>query len=152
VNSLELKVPPPVVTLLVALGMWAMARLLPGLLVPAWPNSAAAVVALVGAGIGVSGFIGFRRHGTTIDPLKPDKASALVTGGVYRYTRNPMYLGLTIGLLAWALRLGSVVAFLGPALFVPFITRFQIFPEERALRGLFGPAYTEYAARVRRWV
>jgi len=84
--------------------------------------------------------------------MKPEKASSLVTTGIYRFTRNPMYLGLLFVLFAWAVFLASVWALLGPVAFVFYIDRFQIAPEEAILAGMFGAAYTEYKARVRRWL
>lgn len=92
-----------------------------------------------------------RRH-TTINPLSPRKSTALVTGGVYRFTRNPMYLGMACLLTAWAVWLAALLAFAGPVLFVLYITRFQIRPEERVLTELFGLPYTDYTQRVRRWL
>jgi hypothetical protein len=100
---------------------------------------------------------GRRRHGiqrakTTINPFKPQNSTALVTSGVYRFTRNPMYLGLTLIVLGWATFLCSVWALAGPVLFVLYISRFQIEPEERILSAKFGAAYSDYVSRVRRWL
>lgn len=94
----------------------------------------------------------FLRAKTTVSPLRPDKASALVTGGLYGMSRNPMYLGLVILLLGWGLRLGDGFALLIPPLFLWAITVLQIKPEERALSAKFGAAYEAYRARVRRWI
>ena len=98
------------------------------------------------------GLLAFRASRTTINPLRPKRVSALVTVCVYRITRNPMYVGLCCILLAWAVHLAALPAFLGPPAFVLYVTRFQIVPEERALAELFGERYLEYAARVRRWL
>jgi protein-S-isoprenylcysteine O-methyltransferase Ste14 len=84
--------------------------------------------------------------------MKPETATALVCGGVYTVTRNPMYLGLLVLLIAWAVYLSSAWALLGPLAFAVYITRFQILPEERALGTLFGAEYAAYRARVRRWL
>lgn len=108
-------------------------------------------LAAVGAAFDVAGLVAFRRASTTINPLHPERASALVTGGVYRITRNPMYVGLAFALLAWAAYLGSPWALLGPVAFVGYITHFQIVPEERILRARFAQ-FDAYAARVRRWL
>jgi protein-S-isoprenylcysteine O-methyltransferase Ste14 len=153
VKFLELKIPPPAVALLVALAMWGLAPPLSLLAVQTQLRVALAVlVALLGFVVAFSGVVSFRRAKTTITPLKPETASALVTSGVYRYTRNPMYLGLTAVLLGWALFLASAWALLGPLLYVVYITRFQIIPEERALLSLFGRDFSEYQQRVRRWL
>lgn len=112
----------------------------------------AVALGLIGLALDMSGLVAFLRRHTTINPLRPAKTSALVTGGVYRFTRNPMYLGLACLLTAWALWLGAWQSFAGPLVFVAYITRFQIRPEERALSRLFGVAYSDYIARVRRWL
>jgi protein-S-isoprenylcysteine O-methyltransferase Ste14 len=94
----------------------------------------------------------FRRAGTTPDPVHVDRASTLVTTGVYAWTRNPMYVGLTLLLCAWACVLAAPWTAAGPPLFAAYITRFQILPEERALSERFGEAYAAYLRRVRRWI
>jgi len=109
-------------------------------------------MALTGIAIAIAGVVEFRRAQTTVNPLKPQATSRLVTSGIYRFTRNPMYLGFCMGLVASAVFLSSAWALLGPLAFVVYITRFQIAPEERALAGLFGDAFTDYQGRVRRWV
>jgi len=94
----------------------------------------------------------FGHAGTTVSPHQPEAASVLVTRGVYAWTRNPMYLGLTTALTGWAVSLGGLSAFTGPLLFAPLIVRVQILPEERALRARFGREYEDYCARVNRWL
>jgi protein-S-isoprenylcysteine O-methyltransferase Ste14 len=152
-DALELRVPPPVVGLLVAAAMWGLA---PWGLPMAWPPGlrmgAAVVLVALGLVLDMSGLVAFVRRHTTINPLRPANSSALVTGGVYRFTRNPMYLGMACLLSAWAVWLGSLAGFAGPLVFVLYITRFQIRPEERILGGLFGQAFTDYCERVRRWI
>ncbi|TNF62161.1 MAG: isoprenylcysteine carboxylmethyltransferase family protein [Burkholderiales bacterium] len=152
-GKLENLIPPPVVAALVAALMWWLSGL-----PPAWPWPAgertALVLALVALGLAfdLSGLLVFLRQRTTINPLRPHRASSLATAGVYRITRNPMYVGLCCLLLAWAVHLWSPWALAGPLLFVAYITRFQIVPEERALEALFGEQYRAYRARVRRWL
>lgn len=151
--SLELKIPPPVVGALVAAAMWSVASLGPRFTLLSVPrNVALAVLVVAGAAFDLLGLAAFRASRTTINPLKPERTSALVTGGVYRVTRNPMYVGLGLLLLAWALYLSALLPFAGPVIFVLYITRFQIQPEERVLRDMFGNEYAAYAARVRRWL
>ena len=84
--------------------------------------------------------------------MKPQAASSLVIVGVYKLTRNPMYLGLSLVLLGWAVFLWSAWALLGPIVFIAYISRFQIAPEERVLATLFGAEYSAYKAKVRRWL
>ena len=151
--TLELEIPPPVVGLLVAATMAGTAYAFLPIPIPATAKAAAAIViALIGAAIDLTGLIAFRRPRTTINPLKPQNSSSLVTGGIYRYTRNPMYLGMLAFLLAWSAYLAQPLALLGPLAFVLYINRFQIIPEERVLAGLFGEEFTAYTNRVRRWL
>jgi len=150
---LELKIPPPVVALAVGLLMWLAAQVTPSFAWPATARLAAAVVlAALGASFDIAGFVSFRRARTTINPLRPARASSLVVTGVYRYTRNPMYVGAALLLLAWAAFLANAAAFLLVPVFVLYLTRFQIIPEERALSGIFGAEYRAYCGRVRRWL
>lgn len=152
-RMLQLKVPPVVVTLLFAGWIWLAARTLPG---PscAGPTSTMLAAGLAGFGgaIAVSGVWQFRVARTTVHPLRPDAATALVTNGIYRFTRNPMYLGLLLALFGWALLLGQPAALLLAVAYVPVMNRLQIIPEEHALRARFGAAFHDYQARVRRWL
>lgn len=153
-HGLELRVPPLLAGLVIAAAMWAVASALPPLSpLPAPARLPTAIIlALAGAAICVSGVVSFRRAQTTVNPLKPETSTTLVSTGIYRITRNPMYLGMLAVLLAWAAYLPSAWALPGPAAFVLYMTRFQIIPEERALHSLFGPAFAEYTRRVRRWL
>jgi len=152
VNALELKVPPPLVALVTGLLMWLAAKLVPPLALPGVARIAVAVVfAGVGVGLAMSGVLTFRRAKTTVNPTTPAAASALVRTGVFRFTRNPMYLGLLLCLVAWAIILSSVLALLIAPLFVVYMNRFQIAPEERALAALFGDNFAAYKRDVRRW-
>jgi len=153
VNKLELKVPPPAVTLLVALAMWLAARGMDGLSF-AVPERRAVSMALVAFGIGLSaaGTWSFWRARTTVNPTRPEAASSLVATGIFRVTRNPMYLGLFLVLTGWAAHLANFAALAGPPLFALYITRFQILPEERVLASKFGPDFEAYRLRTRRWI
>lgn len=152
-KALELKVPPPIVALLVAAAMWGISRMGASSEIPdVVRHAVAAAIALAGGGISLAGIVSFLRAKTTVNPTKPENTSSLVTAGIYRATRNPMYLGLLLVLVAWAAFLSSAWALLGPVAFVLFINRFQIAPEERVMAAMFGANYAEYAARVRRWL
>ncbi len=152
-NALELKVPPPVVALVLALGMWVISRFTPTVDVGLLPRVVAGMVlAAIGGAFSAAGITAFRHAKTTLNPMKPEAASALVTGGVYRYTRNPMYVGLFFVTLGWAAALGAPWGLLGPVGFIAYIARFQIVPEERVLMSTFGQAYTSYLAQTRRWL
>ena len=100
----------------------------------------------------IAGVVSFRFAKTTVLPNKPEQASSLVTSGVYKFSRNPMYLGFAFILAGWGVWLGSMWAFLGVAGFIAYITLFQIIPEERALHQLFGEQFDDYKSRVKRWL
>jgi protein-S-isoprenylcysteine O-methyltransferase Ste14 len=152
VSSLELKIPPPLVGLLAATIAYLLAQALPTprLALP-WQH-VAGPLALLGACVSAAGFHAFWRARTTIDPLQPQRASTLVTTGIYAFSRNPMYLGLLITLVGWAMYLLSAAALIGPMFFAAYVHRFQVVPEERLLERGFGPAYARYRERVRRWL
>jgi protein-S-isoprenylcysteine O-methyltransferase Ste14 len=109
-------------------------------------------LALFSVVIALAGVVAFRVNKTTVNPLNPDAASTVVSNGIYRYSRNPMYLGFLLALAAWAIYLSNALAALFLPAFVAYMNRFQIKPEERTLLAKFGPAFSQYVAAVRRWV
>ncbi|MEO7648578.1 MAG: isoprenylcysteine carboxylmethyltransferase family protein [Gemmatimonadaceae bacterium] len=152
-RQLELRVPPAAVTLIAALLMWLGA----GTFSFGWsPTAARSIIALafalVGALIIGAGIFEFRRARTTVSPMRPEGASSLIVTGIYRVSRNPMYLGFAIVLCAWAIYLSNPLSLLGVVAFVAYMNRFQIIPEETALRALFGHDFERYATQVRRWL
>jgi len=133
--------------------MWAASRLAEPFQVSlAVRLSVALSLAAIGQCISVGGMVSFRRAKTTINPFNPTAASSLVTSGVYRFTRNPMYVGLVLTLFGWAVFLSSWPSLVLLPLFVLYLNRFQIKPEERVLSCLFGAEYVAYRERVRRWL
>jgi len=153
VKVLELKIPPVALVILLAACMWAVARISPNryFAVP-WAGWLAVVSAMVGVCIVILAVKEFKLAGTTVDPRLPARSVSLVVGGVYRRSRNPMYLGLLLVLCAWGLFLGSTPALLFVPAFVIYMNRFQIAPEERFMREKFGESYNKYRTEVRRWV
>ena len=146
-------IPPPILMVLAAILMWALDHWTPLVQWIGTPfNRFGGVVAAVGAAIAVAAFVRFRQVGTTVDPTDPSKASHLVTDGVFRISRNPMYLGLLLLLIGWAIWLGSPSPWLVPPLFVIVLTVVQIIPEERALHQRFGETYVSYQRSVSRWI
>ena len=151
--SLRVKVPPPAVALLFGLLMWLASSMVAPVAVSFAARVGVAVVLVsVGLTLGVAAMLSFLREKTTMNPTKPGAASSLVTGGVFRFTRDPMYLSLLLYLLAWTSYLSSWLALLFVPVFVLYINELQIKPEERALSELFGAEYASYKARVRRWL
>jgi protein-S-isoprenylcysteine O-methyltransferase Ste14 len=152
-SGLELKVPPVALGVIVAALMWCAASATPALdfrFSASFLSSAS--LALLGAVICLSGVVSFRRAKTTVNPMRPDSTSSLVVSGIYKYTRNPMYLGFLLLLLGWATFLSNLAPFALLPAFVVYMNHFQIRPEERALGSLFAQEYHAYHARVRRWI
>ena len=92
----------------------------------------------------------FLRNSTTLQ--LSEEPTSLVTSGPFRYSRNPIYLGMASVLFGVAVLQGTLVAFAFPALFVMVIQFFIIPGEERKLENLFGELYREYKKSVRRWI
>ena len=152
-HALKLKIPPFAVAVLVAALMWLVTWAVAAcrIAIPARKLLAAgfAVAGVVMIALGVASL---RRAETTVNPMKPDTASSLVLSGVYRVTRNPMYLGFLLLLAGWASFLSNALAFLLLPTFVFYMNYFQIEPEERALASRFGQPFVDYKSRVRRWL
>ncbi|MGE0496768.1 MAG: isoprenylcysteine carboxylmethyltransferase family protein [Ramlibacter sp.] len=151
--SLKLKVPPPVVALAIAALMWFMSRAVQPMEVSTSIRlTLALVVAGTGVILGVAAMRTFSRAGTTVNPMKPQATTVLVTHGVYRFSRNPMYVSLLFYLVGFALFLTNWASPVGLALFIIYMNRFQIAPEERVLETRFGAEFDAYRRRVRRWI
>ena len=152
-KALELRIPPVAQFLMAAGAMWLTAKYLPA---PQVALPGRNVLVLLFAGLGglfaIPAVAAFRSFGTTVDPRFPAKATRLVVSGVYRYSRNPMYLGLLCLLLAWAAYLSDLLAFAVIPLFVVSMNRLQIRPEEAAMERQFGDEYRDYRSKVRRWI
>ena len=149
-SGLDLRVPPAVVAAAGLTLQWWLTR--GRRRVTPVGALASASLAAAGVRIGLGGIREFRRAETTIHPQHPEETSALVGQGVYRFTRNPMYLAMGLGLLGVAALTGRAVALLPVPGYVAWLDRFQIRPEERALSARFGRAYDDYRSRVRRWL
>jgi protein-S-isoprenylcysteine O-methyltransferase Ste14 len=150
---LETKVPAPLVAIAIAIGMWLLPHADPVLgAIESVRIAATDLTSQLSALIALAAFGAFWKARTSINPLKPERASVLVTHGIYRFTRNPMYLSLLLLLLSYASYLWTWEAIVGPIAFVAYVTRFQIVPEERVLESKFGSDFAEYKRRVRRWI
>jgi protein-S-isoprenylcysteine O-methyltransferase Ste14 len=149
-HPLELRIPPPLVAGAAAVTQWFLTR--GAARPPKVRRALSAAFAVAGGTIGARGLLDFDDAGTTFHPHHPETTTALVTTGVYSRTRNPMYLGMALGLLGIAIDRGRLIAVLPILAYAAFLQRFQILPEEQALRALFGQDYEAYARRVRRWV
>ncbi|UTW53894.1 isoprenylcysteine carboxylmethyltransferase family protein [Kordiimonas sp. SCSIO 12610] len=145
------KVPPPFVMIFFGVFILLSKRILPefdfgfvGDLGFVFYPAAALLIA--------SAVLSFKRHETTVNPLEPESASNLVTSGVFRISRNPMYLAMAFILIGLSLHKNAISGFVFVPSFIAYITKFQILPEEAAMHKLFGDDYSHYKARVRRWI
>lgn len=151
-RTLELRVPPVAVVLIFAAAMAGLGLVTPvAIHVPGGLFVAVALV-LAGVAVALAGVVAFHHQKTTVNPLRPEQSSALVATGIYRFSRNPMYLGFLLALLGWSVYLRSWASVLLLPVFVAYMNRFQIQPEERALAERFGPQFLAYCASVRRWL
>lgn len=152
-QQLELRIPPLLLVLIVVAAMAVLAKYWPALHfgLP-FSFAIAASFILLGILVALLGVLAFRRANTTVDPRYPDKSATLVSSGIYRYSRNPMYLGFLLVLLGVACYLSNLLAFILLPLFVLYMNKFQIVPEERWMQQKFAAQFTRYQAKVRRWL
>lgn len=149
--KLKNKIPPPLVTLFFGLIIYYSTELIPSVSFK-YQALIATIILILGVAVMLIAVLTFRRLQTTINPLQPDKATSLAISGIFRLSRNPMYLGMLLILIAVSLASGAVAGlFLLPA-FIAYISFFQILPEEKAMRELFSDQYADYCKKVRRWI
>lgn len=149
---MELRIPPVFVFLVFAAMMYLLAQFLPvGYFEFFGSEYLMGFLLVMAIMIIVVSMFQFFRAKTTVDPRAPSKADTLVTGGLYQYSRNPMYLAMLLLLLAWGLWLGNAFNTLLAAFFVAYMNKFQVMPEEEALLQKFGNEYRQYVSKVRRW-
>ena len=152
-NALALKVPPVAQVIITAAAMYGTAKIMPSLQFSLGGSTVLAVgLGVMGMSLGIMGVTQFRKAQTTPNPQALEKVSSLVTSGIYRYSRNPMYLGLVLILLGWAFYLSHFLAFVLLPVFILYMTRFQIQPEEQMMARKFGKTYQAYLNKVRRWI
>ena len=150
--ALELRIPPPVLLVVWGHVVWWVSIDLPGLNVMPVLTEAAVAVGLIGLALNLFPKLDFGRANTTVNPMRPETASALVTAGLYRYSRNPMYLGQVLVLLAWVMYCRNVAGLLIVGLHVLYLTWLQIIPEERVLLRRFPDQYPAFMQNTRRWL
>lgn len=150
---LETRIPPPVVMVLLGVAAYGAASLLPSLSFKSPLRAPIGhLLLLAGLALNLIPKVAFKRAGTTVSPIRPETTTALVTTGIYRHTRNPMYLGHAVILLAFAFYLSNAVAFAAVPVFVIFISRFQIRPEEHYLSARFPHTYAQLCRQAPRWL
>lgn len=152
-TALELKVPPVAQVILTAAAMFGISKVAPTLKFSFKGSTVLATcLGAVGLSSAIMGVAQFKKAQTTPNPQALEKVSSMVTSGIYQYSRNPMYVGLVLVLFSWAFYLSHFLAFVLLPVFIFYITRFQIQPEEKMLTKKFGQAYQNYCSTVRRWI
>ena len=151
---MHLRIPPPIVALIgILLIFLSKDYILILYLHPHLHNTLALIFLIIGFVIIFSATKEFKKSDTTVNPMKPETSTSLVTSGIFKYTRNPMYLGLTSILLASCFYFSSLLGIIVYVpLFILYITVFQIIPEEETMKGLFNDEYLDYCSKVRRWI
>lgn len=153
VSKLELRIPPIPLALVFALLMWLISLVMPSSRIfDSARNGIVAVLVGLALYFALAGVYSFRKAKTTVDPRRPDSASSLVMFGIYRWTRNPMYVGFLFALFGWGVYLSNVWALILSFGYILYMNRFQIRPEERMLEKAFGEEYVLYKQNVRRWL
>ena len=152
VRSLEFRIPPVALLIIFAAVMAVLAYAVPASVSVPERLTVAVVLVVAGALVALAGVVAFRRHKTTVNPFTPEQSSSLVATGIYRFSRNPMYLGFLLALVGWCAYLANWVSALLLPVFVAYLNRFQIQPEERALKERFGQQFLAYSQSVRRWL
>ena len=150
---LELKVLPVPLAVFTALLMWGISEVLPDadFYLP-FSYFVSSFIAAIGGIIALLGLIAFRKADTTVDPRVPHQTTTLVISGIYRLTRNPMYLGLLITLIGWCFFLSNYLSVALVPVFFIYVTHLQIKPEEKHLTEKFGDEYRSYMKQVNRWI
>ncbi len=149
---MKLRIPPPIYMLIFAAFMWLLSQYYPLYTFLFNTQYLGIGIIILGLVIDLGALVGFLISKTTINPMKPENTQTLVTSGMHRFSRNPMYLGLLLTLTGWSFYIGAVSAILLIPLFVLVLTKMQIEPEEVILEELFGQAYIDYKFKVRRWI
>ena len=145
------KIPPPIVTLICGLAIY-FSKTFFNKFFSYNNNTISLFLLILGFTVFTLAVKAFNRQKTTVNPLEPRQASSLVSSGIFKYSRNPMYLGMLIILLALSFKFNLVGGIVISLFFYLFITKFQILPEEEAMNELFGDEFTEYSYRTRRWI
>lgn len=152
-KRLELLIPPPIVAVIIMIIQYGTYKLFPTCSFY-WTGNrlVCTVLIIIGLSLGMVGIITFKKHFTTTNPSKPELSSLIGSSGIYKISRNPMYLGILFGLLGIGFYFENIISILASLLFLIYITQFQIKPEERILEKKFSENYQKYKHSTRRWI
>ena len=145
------KIPPPIVTLVFGLAIYFSRTIFPDHSNAIF-NILSILLIILGPFILISAVRSFKAHQTTINPINIDNATSLVVSGTFKYSRNPMYLGMALILLSLSFKFNLIGGIFFTLLFAIYITRFQIIPEEAVMEKLFGEDFQKYKSKTRMWI
>ncbi len=148
---MKTKLPPPIITLTCIVINYLSTYLIKPIKFPKI-EIIGGLILVIGLVIGILAIFLFKKDKTTLNPINPEKATSLVTTGIFSISRNPMYLGLLFVISSTILFFGSWLGIIILIFFIWYINKFQIIPEEEAMEKLFGNKYNEYKKNVRRWI
>ena len=145
------KIPPPLVVLILVISTFFSSKKIDLIQIPL-QNLISIFILSMGILILLNPVLKFKKSKTTINPIKFKKVNKLVTSGIYKYSRNPMYLGLLMIVISSSIFYLNIYSILTPLFFYVWINRFQIKREEIFLTEKFGKEYLLYMTRTRRWI
>ena len=145
------KIPPPVIALICGLVIYFSRALFPKY-VFTLTNFISILFLVLGLLMLITAVLSFKKYQTTVNPLRPEKASQLVTSGIFKFSRNPMYFAMLLVLLSITVKFNILGGAAMSVAFVLFITTFQIIPEELAMKKLFVGEFDLYQESTRRWI
>ena len=148
---MKTKIPPPIIAL-VMIAIIYLSSLIIEPITFGYQTLISILVVVIGLAWAIPSFRLFAKYKTTISPFTPSETTALVTDGMYRYSRNPMYLGLVLLTIAATIFFGTWLGVVIVVAFIFLLNFLQILPEEKALLDIFGEEYVEYQKKVRRWI
>ena len=148
---METRIPPPIVTLVFGLSIYFSREIFHSVEIK-YSFYIGILLLILGLAILISAVRLFRKDKTTVNPLSPEQSTKLVTDGIFKYSRNPMYLGMVFILSSMAVFFNLIGGIILIALFCFYITKFQIIPEERAMSNLFSQDFNKYKHATRRWI
>ena len=145
------KIPPPLVVLILVISTFFSSKKIDLIQIP-FQSLISIFILSIGILILLNPVLKFKKSKTTINPIKFKKVNKLVTSGIYKYTRNPMYLGLLMIVISSSIFYLNIYSILTPLFFYLWINRFQIKREEVFLIEKFGEDYLSYKKKTRRWI
>ena len=146
-----IKIPPPVLVLILVSSNYFSSKKIDLIHLPN-QDLISIIILLIGILILINPIFKFIKSKTTIDPIKFKKVNKLIISGIYKYSRNPMYLGLLMIVISTSIFFLNIFSITTPLLFYCWINRFQIKREEIFLTEKFGEEYMSYKTKTRRWI